>query len=50
MTRASPETSDESSEDSEDELVLEGQTVVNGPDLLPNVGTSSDDADDESSE
>jgi len=29
-------------EDEEDELVLEGQTVVNGPDIRPTVGKTDD--------
>lgn len=47
MSHSGPETSDTQSEDSEDELVLEGQTVVNGPDLLPNVGKGDSDGEDE---
>ncbi|WP_281275357.1 hypothetical protein [Halorussus ruber] len=32
-------------EDEGDELVLEGQTVVNGPDIRPTVGKADDESD-----
>lgn len=47
MSRSSPGTSSEQGEDGEEELVLEGQTVVNGPNLLPNVGRSDDEREEE---
>jgi len=46
MSQTGPETSENSHDESEDELVLEGQTVVNGPDLLPSVGKSEDEREE----
>lgn len=46
MSQTSPETREDSADESEDELVLEGQTVVNGPDLLPSVGKNEEDREE----
>ena len=44
MSQSGPDPSDDC-EDEEDELVLEGQTVVNGPNLRPNIGESDDETE-----
>lgn len=44
MSQLRPDASDEHEEE-EEELVLEGHTVVNGPDLRPTVGQSDDESE-----